>query len=290
MYPGEERVHPAEDRGIAGACSTVQLANLRRGLQDHLYLTLARRYGLDAVVDEALQAVTPRLFSDAGESVGFAEHGDAFEAVRRKLGVAIAAKAGASARASEPGRATGPPARREARHRPRGRHRRVARGERGDDPGLRHRPRQLRQHDGLVSLVPGDRRLGEGAPRGRPGPAPRRDERTHELSLGPGGLARPRSFADRRAGLPAPDPGRGRAPHQGGGRRGRNRRSGRAGPGLRPQAHAPRLAPGRSLSTRGPVRGARPGLAESTAFRSVWRGAIWPSTRSWPRPCRRTHR
>jgi len=92
IYPGEERVHPEEDRGIPGAFSTVQLANLRRGLQDHLYLTLARRYGLNAVVDEAVQAVTPRLFSDAGDSVGFAEHGDAFEVVRRKLGVAIAAK------------------------------------------------------------------------------------------------------------------------------------------------------------------------------------------------------
>jgi hypothetical protein len=42
--------------------------------------------------------VTPRLFSDAGERVGFAEHGDVFESVRRKLGMAIAAKAGASAR------------------------------------------------------------------------------------------------------------------------------------------------------------------------------------------------
>jgi predicted glycoside hydrolase/deacetylase ChbG (UPF0249 family) len=99
MYPGEERVHPAEDRGIAGACSTLQLANLRRGLQDHLYLTLARRYGLNDVVDEALQAVAPRLFSDAGESVGFAEHGDVFEGVRRKLGLAIAAKLGVVASA-----------------------------------------------------------------------------------------------------------------------------------------------------------------------------------------------
>ena len=50
MYPGEESVHPEEDRGLLGPCSTVQLANLRRGLQDHLYLTLARKLGLEAEV------------------------------------------------------------------------------------------------------------------------------------------------------------------------------------------------------------------------------------------------
>ncbi len=66
--------------------STVQLANLRRGLQDHLYLTLARQLGLDAAVEEALRAVVPRVFSDAGETVGFAETGDAYEAARLEAG------------------------------------------------------------------------------------------------------------------------------------------------------------------------------------------------------------
>jgi Glycoside hydrolase 123, catalytic domain len=94
LYPGEEKVHPDEDRGIAGPCSTVQLANLRRGLQDHQYLTLARRAGLDDLVTEALSAVVPRVFSEAGETVGFAEHEDAFESARRKLALALAAKAG----------------------------------------------------------------------------------------------------------------------------------------------------------------------------------------------------
>ncbi len=42
FYPGEEVLHPEEDRGIAGPVSTVQLANLRRGLQDHLYLSMAQ--------------------------------------------------------------------------------------------------------------------------------------------------------------------------------------------------------------------------------------------------------
>jgi hypothetical protein len=91
MYPGEERLHPEEDRGIAGPVSTVQLANLRRGLQDHQYLTLARRSGLEPVVQEALRAVVPRVFSDDGETVGFAETGETFEAARRTLAEAITA-------------------------------------------------------------------------------------------------------------------------------------------------------------------------------------------------------
>ena len=94
FYPGEEKLHPAEDRGIAGPVSTIQLASFRRGLQDHQYLTLARKAGLKDVVDAALSAVVPRMFSDAGETVGFAETGDPYETARRKLGEAIAAKSG----------------------------------------------------------------------------------------------------------------------------------------------------------------------------------------------------
>jgi hypothetical protein len=89
LYPGQERLHPDEDRGIEGPIGTVQLANLRRGLQDHEYLTLARKLGLDAEVKAALEAVVPRVFSDAGETVGFAETGETFEASRLALAAAI---------------------------------------------------------------------------------------------------------------------------------------------------------------------------------------------------------
>ena len=89
MYPGQEVLHPEQDRGIAGPVSTVQLANLRRGLQDHLYLTLARQAGLEPLVQEALKAVVPRVYSDAGETVGFAETGEAYEAARLQLAEAI---------------------------------------------------------------------------------------------------------------------------------------------------------------------------------------------------------
>jgi hypothetical protein len=98
LYPGEERLHPEADRGLSGPCSSVRLANLRRGLQDHLYLTLAREKGLESTVEEVLQQVVPRVFSDAGERVGFAESGDAFEAARLKLAHALTGAAGGAAR------------------------------------------------------------------------------------------------------------------------------------------------------------------------------------------------
>ena len=93
MYPGEEKLHPNQDRGIAGPIATIQLANFRRGLQDHQYLTLARAAGLDSIVSEALAAIVPRVFSDAGERVSFPETGDPYEAVRLKLARALAAAA-----------------------------------------------------------------------------------------------------------------------------------------------------------------------------------------------------
>ena len=91
LYPGEELLHPEQDRGIAGPIATVQLANLRRGLQDHLYLSMARDLGLSAEVDAALAAVVPAVFSEAGPAVGFAQHGDVYEQARHALAVAIVA-------------------------------------------------------------------------------------------------------------------------------------------------------------------------------------------------------
>ena len=90
IYPGEDKLHPDQDRGIAGPISTIQLANFRRGLQDHQYLTLARKLKLDDVVNEVLQSVVPRVFSDSGPAVGFSEAGNDYEHARYKLAQAIA--------------------------------------------------------------------------------------------------------------------------------------------------------------------------------------------------------
>jgi len=92
VYPGQDVLHPEEDRGLAGPVGTLQLANLRRGLQDYEYLAIARRLHLEDVIAESLAAVVPRVFSDAGTQVGFSEDGDVFEQARVRLGRAIAAR------------------------------------------------------------------------------------------------------------------------------------------------------------------------------------------------------
>ncbi len=101
FYPGQEVLHAQQDRGIPGPIGSVQLANLRRGLQDHAYLTLARKLGLDAEVRAALQQVVPRVFSDAKDTVGFAETGDAFEAARHALAAAIESRSAKPAPSGE---------------------------------------------------------------------------------------------------------------------------------------------------------------------------------------------
>lgn len=90
VYPGEEVLHPEEDRGIAGPVSTLQMANLRRGLQDHALLTLARRRGANQAVADALDAVVPRVLSEAGQTVGFSEDGNTWERTRQQLLRAVA--------------------------------------------------------------------------------------------------------------------------------------------------------------------------------------------------------
>ncbi|MFB3902175.1 MAG: glycoside hydrolase domain-containing protein [Acidobacteriota bacterium] len=94
FYPGQEKLHPEQDRGIPGPCSTVQLANFRRGLQDHQYLTMARKLGLNDLVDEVINSTVPRMFSDVkkNDPVGFSEEGDDYEKARRRLAEAIVQK------------------------------------------------------------------------------------------------------------------------------------------------------------------------------------------------------
>jgi len=91
IYPGQEVLHPEQDRGVEGPISTIQLANFRRGIQDHLYLTMARFLGLDELVDEVVSEVVPKVFSDAKglNGIGFADGEAVFESARLRLGEAI---------------------------------------------------------------------------------------------------------------------------------------------------------------------------------------------------------
>jgi hypothetical protein len=96
VYPGEERLHPEQDRGIAGPVSTIQMANLRRGLQDHAVLTMARRLGLEEEIAVAVRRLVARVFSDAVKTeIGFSEQGNDYEDARQRLLRAIARKTSA---------------------------------------------------------------------------------------------------------------------------------------------------------------------------------------------------
>lgn len=89
LYPGEEILHPEEHRAIQGPIATIQLANLRRGLQDHLYLSIAREFGLEREVQEALRFVVPHVLDEAADQLGFAQRSEPFETARIALGRAI---------------------------------------------------------------------------------------------------------------------------------------------------------------------------------------------------------
>lgn len=121
MYPGEDKLHPDQDRGIGGPVNTVQLANLRRGLQDHLYLTFARQLSLTSLINNELKAIVPRVFSDAKGTVGFAETGNEYERARYRLGRGIVIaqhKIGVPGRAARTGwkiRKSSPPGPRRSR-------------------------------------------------------------------------------------------------------------------------------------------------------------------------------
>ena len=93
VFPGEDVFHPEEDRNIAGPCSSIAMANLRRGLQDHQYLTMAREAGLNDLVDSLLDSIVPEVFGDISPvGIHFAERGDSYENARRQLAEALAGR------------------------------------------------------------------------------------------------------------------------------------------------------------------------------------------------------
>jgi hypothetical protein len=92
VLPGEDVIHREQNRGIEGPVATIQLLNLRRGAQDHLYLSLLAQQGRSDLVSWALQQVVPRVLDEtrSDQRVSFPENGDAFEEVRYRLAQALA--------------------------------------------------------------------------------------------------------------------------------------------------------------------------------------------------------
>ncbi|KPL12270.1 MAG: hypothetical protein AMS26_18335 [Bacteroides sp. SM23_62] len=91
IYPGRELIHPEEDRGINGPVSSVRMANFRRGMQDHLYLTMAKRRGQYELINEALDNIVPGVFMEVNynDEIYYAQDPDVYDYYRYKLGAAI---------------------------------------------------------------------------------------------------------------------------------------------------------------------------------------------------------
>jgi hypothetical protein len=74
IYPGEEKLHPAEDRGIAGPCSAIQLQTSGAGSRTtstfHWRGPQAQRSGC------GINRIGCAVFSEAKGTIGFAETGD----------------------------------------------------------------------------------------------------------------------------------------------------------------------------------------------------------------------
>src|SRR5262249_27722210 len=96
FYPGLEKIHRDEDRGVPGPIASIQLAGFRRGQQDHLYLTMARQLGVNDLGNKSLATTVSKVFVEAPkDAVGFAQDGNTYEKARYELGQAIAKAAAA---------------------------------------------------------------------------------------------------------------------------------------------------------------------------------------------------
>jgi len=94
MYPGECKFDQSQNRNINGPISGIALANMRRGAQDHAYLTMARERGLTSTITTVLNNIVPKIFDDVknamSEKCYFPQNGNAYESARYTLAQALA--------------------------------------------------------------------------------------------------------------------------------------------------------------------------------------------------------
>ncbi len=93
LYPGEDRVYPAADRGVRGPVASIRMKNWRRGQQDYEYLWLARRLGLEGRIAPIVASVVPAAFDECPDGqkgpVPWALRAGQYEAARESLATLI---------------------------------------------------------------------------------------------------------------------------------------------------------------------------------------------------------
>ena len=87
LYPGQDSLFPEENRNLAGPLSSIRAKNWRRGAQDFEYLWLAKEAGLEAELENIVNACIPTALWDAkGQNdISWSSRGYGFEQYRKQL-------------------------------------------------------------------------------------------------------------------------------------------------------------------------------------------------------------
>lgn len=87
FFPGEDKLYPKQDRGLAGPFSGIRMKNWRRGQQDYEYLWLAKQLGFEDEITTIVNNCVPTALSEAdrGQNISWSAHGYGFEQYRRQL-------------------------------------------------------------------------------------------------------------------------------------------------------------------------------------------------------------
>ncbi|KKL60952.1 hypothetical protein LCGC14_2200170, partial [marine sediment metagenome] len=89
IYPGRDRLFPAQDQGFDGPMPSIRLKNWRRGIETVEYLVLAEAAGHQTLVNSVLATLVPLALDEgtlsSGDPVAWEENGEEWLAQRRLL-------------------------------------------------------------------------------------------------------------------------------------------------------------------------------------------------------------
>ncbi len=89
IYPGRDRLFPAQDQGFDGPMPSIRLKNWRRGIETVEYLVLAEAAGHQTLVNSVLATLVPLALDEgtlsSGDPVAWEENGEVWLAQRRLL-------------------------------------------------------------------------------------------------------------------------------------------------------------------------------------------------------------
>jgi hypothetical protein len=87
LYPGEDKLFLAENRGLEGPLSSIRAKNWRRGAQDFEYLWLAKKAGYETEANAIVDKCVPAALWEARQlrNISWSSRGYTFEGCRKEL-------------------------------------------------------------------------------------------------------------------------------------------------------------------------------------------------------------